>query len=251
MAAHRSPTAEEKKHAAVGVAVIVVILLMVVGCITNAARGDSPASTSAPTTTKPTAPLLAGAPSPAVDEPLVPGGEEVKVSRVIDGDTFELVDGRKVRLLGVDSCEMETYAGPQAQRMARTRIGGATVWLVREPTAPDTDRYGRLLRYVQYRHAGDVEDLGLELVQWDHTGIYTDSKGRQGGDASAEYLEQLRAADTEFSRNPPSGRECDDPFPPSATTGGDDDSGVYIDTDDDDDDDHHRESRFCRKRWWC
>src|SRR5690606_18855445 len=124
------------------------ILLMVVGCITNAARGDNPAAATPsgpPTSPKAAASPLVSAPPTNAATP-VPGGEQVTVARVIDGDTFELVDGRKVRVLGIDSCEAETFAGPDATRHAERHIGGETVWLLAEPTGPDTDRYGRLLR---------------------------------------------------------------------------------------------------------
>lgn len=173
------------------------------------------------------------------------GGEPVTVSRVIDGDTFELSDGRKVRLLGIDSCESDTPGGVKATNDALTLLtGGWQVTLHEEPTAPDTDQWGRLLRYVDI---ADVSDFGEWMVRHDHTGIYTDSKGRQGGDASQTYLDQLRGQDLVYAANPPSGRECGE-YPPPPPPVNNDDDDTYVPAPDNDDD---GESWFCRKRRWC
>lgn len=114
-------------------------------------------------------------------------GEQVTVTRVVDGDTLALADGRRVRLLGIDSCESGTPGGTAATTEARELVPpGATIVLEREPGA-DLDRYGRLLRYV---NLPDGRDFGLTMVAAPHTGIY-----RTGGDASPGYVNQLRAAD--------------------------------------------------------
>ncbi len=78
--------------------------------------------------------------------------EKALVLRVIDGDTLELDDGRRVRLIGIDAPEKEgpyTRAEPYgdtAAEYARKALEDQTVWLERDVS--DTDRYGRLLRYV-------------------------------------------------------------------------------------------------------
>ncbi|TSC76223.1 MAG: micrococcal nuclease [Parcubacteria group bacterium Gr01-1014_31] len=70
------------------------------------------------------------------------------VARVIDGDTIELKDGRRVRYLGIDAPEFsrkDCFANES--KMANERLVlGKTVRLERDRT--DTDRFGRLLRYV-------------------------------------------------------------------------------------------------------
>jgi endonuclease YncB( thermonuclease family) len=158
-------------------------------------------------------------------------GDRVRIGRVIDGDTFELIGGQTVRVLGIDSCEMDTPGGEQAKIAARSVLG-STVWLTSEPGV-DTDRYGRLLRYVQTAHSGD---LGEYLVRDDHTGVY------QGdNDASDAYLQRLYAHDLDNAANPPAGRDCGEPAPVV-----EDDAPVYVDTDDDD----GRDRNWCRK-WWC
>jgi endonuclease YncB( thermonuclease family) len=167
--------------------------------------------------------------------------ELVEVARVIDGDTFELSDGRTVRVLGIDSCEMkapETYGGEQAKRTAEGQLMNRfiDVTLTAEPGV-DTDRYGRLLRYVQV----DGRDFGTGMVKYDHTGVY------QGeNDASDEYIAQLYANDTEYSANPPSGRECADPYPPSTGGGGGD-----VDVPDLNGRDGALTGGYCGRKWWC
>jgi endonuclease YncB( thermonuclease family) len=166
-----------------------------------------------------------------------PMGEHVTVARVIDGDTFELTDGRKVRVLGIDSCEKDTPGGESATVNATTLLTGREpVYLLTEPGVT-TDRYGRYLRYVQ---AGP-EDFGMSMVKHDHTGVY------QGdNDASAKYIARLYEYDLAYAVNPPAGRDCGEAL--LATEPDSDPGPVYV-PDNDDDDDH--ESRFCRKRWWC
>ena len=170
------------------------------------------------------------------------GGEVVTVARVVDGDTFELADGRKVRVLGIDSCEIGTYGGEQAKSAADLQLTRtySTVTLTSEPGV-GTDQYGRLLRYVDV----DGKDFGLDMVGWDHTGVY-----QGNNDASQSYIDQLYAADLKYAANPPSGRECADPYPSTTSSGG----GVYVDTDDDDDfnmPDGALTGGYCARKWWC
>ncbi|NCU41981.1 MAG: nuclease [Candidatus Moranbacteria bacterium] len=77
----------------------------------------------------------------------------VYVRRVIDGDTLEIEDGSKVRYIGIDTPEMsqkkdqkdECFA-KEATQKNRDLVEGKTVRL--EKDISETDRYGRLLRYV-------------------------------------------------------------------------------------------------------
>lgn len=78
--------------------------------------------------------------------------ESVKVSRVIDGDTVELSGGRRVRYIGIDTPEtsdprkgVQCY-GREAYEKNRELVEGKTVGL--EKDVSETDKYGRLLRYV-------------------------------------------------------------------------------------------------------
>lgn len=74
------------------------------------------------------------------------------VTRVIDGDTIEINNNQKVRLIGVDTPEtvspkkkIECY-GVEASNFTKEKLLGKSVKL--EKDISETDKYGRLLRYV-------------------------------------------------------------------------------------------------------
>ena len=72
--------------------------------------------------------------------------EQALVTSVIDGDTVELVDGRHVRYLGIDTPEIGDYYADEATARNRELVEGRTIELQRG--SRDQDEYGRLLRYV-------------------------------------------------------------------------------------------------------
>ena len=83
-------------------------------------------------------------------------GEMFTVTRVIDGDTIELDNGQKVRLLGTDCPEsvhpfkqIEPY-GPEAAAFTRSRLEGRRVKIRFDNPENKiyTDRYGRWVAYV-------------------------------------------------------------------------------------------------------
>lgn len=78
--------------------------------------------------------------------------EFVKVTKVIDGDTLEIEGGYRVRYIGIDTPEtvhpsqsVECF-GKEASNKNKELIEGKTIRLERDLT--ESDRYGRLLRYV-------------------------------------------------------------------------------------------------------
>ena len=93
--------------------------------------------------------------------------QDVKVKRVIDGDTFEAEDGEKIRLLGVDCPELAhfgkpaEYFGKESTEFSRQNLEGKTVKLVKDSLNKDRDKYGRLLRYV-YINKQDFSWLLIE-----------------------------------------------------------------------------------------
>jgi micrococcal nuclease len=71
------------------------------------------------------------------------------VVSVIDGDTIEISGGMRVRYIGIDAAEVypeEEYYGPEASAKNSALVEGKVVTL--EKDVSNTDRYGRLLRYV-------------------------------------------------------------------------------------------------------
>ncbi len=75
-------------------------------------------------------------------------GTTTKVTRVIDGDTFETETGEKVRLIGINAPEISDIFGQEAKQYLTDIIENKTVDLQIDNLSNDRDRYQRLLRYV-------------------------------------------------------------------------------------------------------
>lgn len=75
--------------------------------------------------------------------------EPASVKRVVDGDTFVTDTGDRVRLIGVNSPEISGRIerfGREAAEFAEQMLTGRDVWMFKDVS--ETDRYGRLLRFV-------------------------------------------------------------------------------------------------------
>jgi micrococcal nuclease len=78
--------------------------------------------------------------------------EYVLVSKVIDGDTIEVISNNnnyRVRLIGVDTPEInkkDNIDGLLAKKYTESKLLNNYVYL--EKDVSETDRYGRLLRYI-------------------------------------------------------------------------------------------------------
>ncbi len=79
---------------------------------------------------------------------LVCFGKPAKVIRVIDGDTFVIETGERVRMLGINAPEMKTPEGEPAKEHLLAMIDGKVVDLEPDHISANKDVYGRLLRYV-------------------------------------------------------------------------------------------------------
>jgi micrococcal nuclease len=95
---------------------------------------------------------------------------------VVDGDTIEVeMDGRRhtVRYIGIDTPEVADPRRPvmcygeEASRRNRQLVEGRTVLL--EKDVSETDRYGRLLRYVW----ADGVFVNAALVREGYARVYT------------------------------------------------------------------------------
>ena len=69
-----------------------------------------------------------------------------RVRRVIDGDTFHMTDGTKVRLVGINTPEKGTPLAKEATESLRTMVADREVTLAFD--VERTDQYGRTLAYV-------------------------------------------------------------------------------------------------------
>nr|WP_251025963.1 thermonuclease family protein [Bacillus sp. ISL-47] len=87
------------------------------------------------------------------------GLELVTIGRVVDGDTVETSDGRKVRLIGINTPESTTKDeeyGKEASQYTSSKLTGKKVWMQKDVS--DTDRYGRLLRIIWLEIPSDDMD---------------------------------------------------------------------------------------------
>jgi len=99
------------------------------------------------------------------DEPSIPSAAtEATIEFVVDGDTVFLDDGRKVRLLGIDTPEvgdnLECY-GDEATALLRQLLPeGTPVWVL--PDIDPLDQFGRSLLFI---YTDAATNVNLELVR--------------------------------------------------------------------------------------
>lgn len=88
------------------------------------------------------------------------------ISRVIDGDTYVLSNGQRVRVIGVNTPEIGEPGSREATEFVAHELASRANWphhnvmLIKEKR--DVDKYGRLLRHVVL--LPDTLDIGIELV---------------------------------------------------------------------------------------
>jgi endonuclease YncB( thermonuclease family) len=217
---------------------IAVFAVVVGACNSGHDPNAAPSAVSSPAAPSTSGPAPALPPAtPITASATEAGGIGVTVRRVIDGDTFETTAGDRVRVLGIDSCEARTYGGEQATSTAETYLQGEQVTLVEEPGV-DTDRSGRLLRYVTLPSGSD---FGEAMVPATHTKV-----SPSGSDASPARLADLRALDYGV-------RDCSDPAtrytPPTSS-----DYDVDVDLGRHGDNglpDGALTGGYCARKWWC
>ncbi len=136
--------------------------LVVVACDLTHESGSAPvptpdiqATVAAEVATQVAAPLSTATSIVPGSSPTPSGTTLARVVRVVDGDTIEVDVGGvsyRVRYIGVDTPETVHPTqpvgcfGPESSAFNKALVEGQTVHL--ETDVSDTDRYGRLLRYV-------------------------------------------------------------------------------------------------------
>jgi endonuclease YncB( thermonuclease family) len=131
----------------------------------------------------------------ATPTPPTSSGETATVIDVIDGDTIDVRfgDGReaRVRYIGVNTPERGEPCFGEARDANAALVAGRTVTLVTDRS--DTDRNGRLLRYV---YAGETF-VNAQLVR----DGYAEARRYPPDTAQAELLEALEAEARAANRN--------------------------------------------------
>ena len=112
--------------------------------------------------------LLAAVLSPVRSAPAsVASGQLQRVGHVADGDTVDLANGGRVRLVQIDTPEVygspECYGKQSSAITKRLLPPGTLVRLTREPATDSADSYGRLLRYVT--RVRDGLEINVHLVR--------------------------------------------------------------------------------------
>jgi endonuclease YncB( thermonuclease family) len=100
--------------------------------------------------------------------------EKFLVSRIIDGDTIELSNGKKVRYIGIDTPETvdprkSVQCFGKEAKEANTNLVLNKVVILKKDVS-ETDKYGRLLRYV---YLEDGTFVNLWLVKNGYASVYT------------------------------------------------------------------------------
>ena len=112
--------------------------------------------------------------------PLVSFGQDVKVIRIIDGDTFEIENGDKVRMIGIDAPELKDNEGLESKNHLKLLIENKYVSLMKDEKNKNKDFFGRLLRYVYLEDS----DVNLKMIEDGYANVYTKFKFTK----SKEYI---------------------------------------------------------------
>ncbi len=143
----------------------IAVALFLLGSLACAGVGELP---SAPTPTAAPPPPAVPAKPPKAPGLTPPGNlQSAAVARVIDGDTIELVDGRRVRYIGINTPERDQPYYKEATDSNRQLVAGKQIQL--EFDVDTFDQYGRTLAYVW------VDGLlaNLEIVRRGFANVYT------------------------------------------------------------------------------
>jgi micrococcal nuclease len=136
-------------------------LLLAVGCSDGGTGApDTNAGSEQPTVTQ------AEQRTKAIPKPFnskEPEREWRTVKRVIDGNTLELENGEKVRLIGVDCPETGEQFWKKARSWTRRLSEDKYVWLEYDQTRKD--KYGRTLAYVHVFVPGGPRKYGVDFDQ--------------------------------------------------------------------------------------
>lgn len=110
--------------------------------------------------------------------------ETYTVKRVINGNTLELSDGEKVRLIGIDVPEVDTKETAQTKDFIKSLVEGKEVKL--EFDVQERDKSGRLLAYVyvpvhSYSYiARDKDGNSPDFNPWDVADSFSDKPKGMG-----------------------------------------------------------------------
>jgi len=152
-----------------------------------------------------------------------PARTEAQVVDVVDGDTIKVEIGGTVytvRYIGIDTPETVhpskpvEWMGPEASEANKRLVEGQTVYL--EKDVSETDRYGRLLRYV---FLADGLFVNAELVRLGYAQVSTYPPDVRYRDLFLAMQQEAREAESGLWRPTPTSLPATTavPIPPTAT----------------------------------
>jgi micrococcal nuclease len=129
---------------------VVALLVLVCGCTDQIQPGQYTPTAASPT--------------PEIKFPCIPDNsvQTAVVTKIVDGDTVWVrIDGEsyKVRYIGMNTPEIGDAGADEATALNAELVSGKTVTLYKDTS--ETDKYGRLLRYV----VADGMFVNAELVK--------------------------------------------------------------------------------------
>lgn len=95
--------------------------------------------------------------------------QKAKVTKVIDGDTIKVdIDGEiyKVRFIGINCPEIgenEEFYGKEAYEFSKEKLDDKVIFLQKDVS--ETDKYGRLLRYVWLEKPKDLNNPSKDEIR--------------------------------------------------------------------------------------
>jgi hypothetical protein len=89
--------------------------------------------------------------------------EQGRVTNIVDGDTFDIDNGERIRLADISAPEPSESGGSQATRILTSLIDGITVYLDIDPQRS----YGRLVAVVYVKH-NSTHYKNINKVLWDN-----------------------------------------------------------------------------------
>jgi len=149
-----------------------------------------PTPTRVPPSPTPVLPIPTATPPPPTPTPTL-AAETAQVVKIVDGDTIDVqISGQtfRVRYIGMNTSETGQPCAAEATNYNAELVRGKTVTLVKDIS--ETDRYGRLLRYV---YVGDIF-VNAELVRQGYANAATYPPDVAYADLFVELEAEARAA---------------------------------------------------------
>ncbi|MCB0213581.1 MAG: thermonuclease family protein [Anaerolineae bacterium] len=171
--------------------ILVIMLIAFLSTLACAGAETPPENTPTPLPVSTSTALPVSTPTPLPDAgPSQPndGFETVAVARVVDGDTIELVDGRRVRYIGINTPERGQPYYNEASEVNGQLVNGRQVQL--EFDQDTFDQYGRTLAYIW----ADGVMVNREIIVRGYANAFTVPPNVKYSDAFRQAEQEAREA---------------------------------------------------------